>query len=65
MSKKLKPELYIQPLLAEGTHGKGKVLVCLGTPMEELPTGTEAYWKSESWKKFMKKIIKNILPEIK
>jgi uncharacterized membrane protein len=54
-----------KPLLVEGPHGKGKVLVWLGTPMGEPPTGIEAYWKSENWKKFMKKIIENILPEIK
>lgn len=54
-----------KPLLVEGTHGKGKVLVWLGTPMGEPPAGTEAYWKSENWKKFMNTKIKSILPEVK
>jgi uncharacterized membrane protein len=69
--KSVKPESKVlletgkKPLLVEGKYGKGKVLVWLGTPMGEPPSGTVPYWKSENWKKFMKTKIKSILLEVK
>jgi len=54
-----------KPLLVEGTFGKGKVLVWLGTPLGEPANGTEPYWENPKWKSAMSETLKAILPEAK
>ncbi len=52
------------PLLITGGHGRGKVVVWLGTPMGSPPPNVVPYWESPSWVPTLSKILSQNLQEV-